>query len=657
MEERRCRTRNLFLSLIIIQKQKNGGVMFKKLLILVTVFAGCAFLVNSSIAGVNQNLKNLQVDKQIVDDNAEAEMQAKIEANFGEISAAMTKHQGNVATGTLANGDTIGFTVRDFTMNTCMGRKIAIDPATGNIHTIYTQWEPTATDPYHEYYNFYDNSLSLWFGDVAIDPNINNVNTRSGRVINGPNGEAWISFHDHSAAPAHRGLLYNDASAGGYSFTRHEIAPGRFASADYKDGGATWFSTNDEDGDFEVDRFFYSTDAGVSWTQSANFLQVPAGDVVANVELLPSFNPSNGDIELMYANDNPGDVGEAAWWATSSDLGDNWNFTQIYQEETVLPGNVWYLIENFSQYVTLTDENNVTHFVFNGYGFKVKDMNADSTLFFIYPVVYWNTRDQLFVELTDSLHGRNPYLGGGVVNGITYGNPLADGRSGNAIGNAFPSLALGPNGTVAVIWEQAEVFDDSTLVQGTFPDGTPDAVAYATDIYGAFSGDGGVTWSGPTYLSGDSSKCERSPSMAEEISFDGSTYKIHYVYMYDPDPNQDLPNAPAYPAAWVYGEYDFTTLVGIDDEPNVAHDFKLSQNYPNPFNPVTNISFELKKSSQVTLEVFNTLGQKVATVLNDQMSAGPHAVKFDGSNLASGLYLYRLTTDNLTVSRKMMLLK
>ena len=54
-------------------------------------------------------------------------------------------------------------------MNTCMGRKIAFDPATGNVHAIFTQWEPNALDPYHEHYNFYDASFDLWFGTQSVD--------------------------------------------------------------------------------------------------------------------------------------------------------------------------------------------------------------------------------------------------------------------------------------------------------------------------------------------------------------------------------------------------------------------------------------------------------------------------------------------------------
>ena len=65
----------------------------------------------------------------------------------------------------------------------------------------------------------------------------------------------------------------------------------------------------------------------------------------------------------------------------------------------------------------------------------------------------------------------------------------------------------------------------------------------------------------------------------------------------------------------------------------------------------------MKKTATVTLEVFNTLGQKVSTLVNGKLAAGPHEVAFNGKDLASGLYLYRLTADNVTLTKKMMLMK
>ncbi len=89
----------------------------------------------------------------------------------------------------------------------------------------------------------------------------------------------------------------------------------------------------------------------------------------------------------------------------------------------------------------------------------------------------------------------------------------------------------------------------------------------------------------------------------------------------------------------------------------VPSEFSLHQNYPNPFNPSTTISFELPGNSNVKLAVYNLLGEEVKVLVNSPLSAGTHKIEFNGSDLASGMYLYRLTTDRNTISKKAILLK
>jgi hypothetical protein len=97
--------------------------------------------------------------------------------------------------------------------------------------------------------------------------------------------------------------------------------------------------------------------------------------------------------------------------------------------------------------------------------------------------------------------------------------------------------------------------------------------------------------------------------------------------------------------------------VSSETEMGIPTKLELAQNYPNPFNPSTNIQFALPEAAQVRLEVYNTLGQKVATVVNEMRSAGYHTVSFDASSLSSGVYLYVITTPGHMETRKMMLIK
>ncbi|PID59444.1 MAG: hypothetical protein CR986_06115 [Ignavibacteriae bacterium] len=107
--------------------------------------------------------------------------------------------------------------------------------------------------------------------------------------------------------------------------------------------------------------------------------------------------------------------------------------------------------------------------------------------------------------------------------------------------------------------------------------------------------------------------------------------------------------------------YKFTTdsvKVDIEEIPGtIPNGIELAQNYPNPFNPSTSISFSIPKSDIVTLRVFDMLGQQVVELLNEQKSAGNYKVTFDASKLASGTYVYMLQVGDVSISKKMLLLK
>ncbi len=99
------------------------------------------------------------------------------------------------------------------------------------------------------------------------------------------------------------------------------------------------------------------------------------------------------------------------------------------------------------------------------------------------------------------------------------------------------------------------------------------------------------------------------------------------------------------------------TSVDNGNKESVPTTFELKQNYPNPFNPSTSISFTMAKTENVTLKIFNIIGQEVATLINGQMSAGSHLVTFNAANLASGIYFYQLKAGSQIAIKKMVLLK
>jgi hypothetical protein len=85
--------------------------------------------------------------------------------------------------------------------------------------------------------------------------------------------------------------------------------------------------------------------------------------------------------------------------------------------------------------------------------------------------------------------------------------------------------------------------------------------------------------------------------------------------------------------------------------------FSLSQNYPNPFNPSTEIKYSIPKSGIVTLKVYNLLGQEVVTLVNQEQKSGNYIINFDASQLASGVYMYRIQSGDFSLTKKMTLLK
>jgi hypothetical protein len=110
--------------------------------------------------------------------------------------------------------------------------------------------------------------------------------------------------------------------------------------------------------------------------------------------------------------------------------------------------------------------------------------------------------------------------------------------------------------------------------------------------------------------------------------------------------------------ALVKAAYQSAVLTGVklanNTQPNV---YKLSQNYPNPFNPTTNISYAIPVSGNVSLKVYNILGQEVATVFQGFQKSGSYIANFDASRLASGVYFYRLQAGQFSQTKKMMYLK
>lgn len=163
-----------------------------------------------------------------------------------------------------------------------------------------------------------------------------------------------------------------------------------------------------------------------------------------------------------------------------------------------------------------------------------------------------------------------------------------------------------------------------------------------------------VDWLGWRLISWDMANDEVVPWVNGNGTINGNAYLDSYQLTY----------TPGQPSTGFILFDDLRAVemgIATSNEDDLAFDIpsviELKQNYPNPFNPSTNISFGLPQRSDVNITVYDMLGRKVATVFSGTKTQGFHSVRFDASNLSSGIYLYQLRTDFGVVSKRMTLLK
>jgi hypothetical protein len=184
----------------------------------------------------------------------------------------------------------------------------------------------------------------------------------------------------------------------------------------------------------------------------------------------------------------------------------------------------------------------------------------------------------------------------------------------------YPSIAVSGS-VVHVIWED-------------YRDGN-------YEIYYKSSLDEGVSWGTDTRLTNNTADSFY-PSIAVSSSV------VHVVWLDIRDGNWEI----------YYKRNPTGNPIGIQNiSTEIPSSYSLSQNYPNPFNPTTIISFQLSLAGQVVLKVYDVMGREVQTLVNESLKPGTYEASFDGSSLNSGVYFYRLTTENYSETKKMILMK
>ncbi|MBK6539621.1 MAG: T9SS type A sorting domain-containing protein [Ignavibacteria bacterium] len=123
------------------------------------------------------------------------------------------------------------------------------------------------------------------------------------------------------------------------------------------------------------------------------------------------------------------------------------------------------------------------------------------------------------------------------------------------------------------------------------------------------------------------------------------------VFAFDGKKNIELSNSDYNSIEGVTGKLTNESIT------NIPAEYALAQNYPNPFNPETKINYELPIANYVTLKVYDMTGKEIMTLVNENQNAGRYTATFNGSNLASGMYFYKITAGEFTFVRKMVLIK
>ncbi|MCB2204465.1 T9SS type A sorting domain-containing protein [bacterium] len=254
---------------------------------------------------------------------------------------------------------------------------------------------------------------------------------------------------------------------------------------------------------------------------------------------------------------------------------------------------------------------------------------------------------RIYVAYQDSriANGGPQSVTGGFGNGDTdvYLSWSSDG------GATWSAGTLVAGGTHAQFWPAVDVQ----------PDGTVDMVWYdndgagIVDVYYAGSEDGGVTFSTPMLVTSSSTDwtntvANMTPNFGDYIGIASSANRTLACW----GDGSAFGYPSVYSAVVAYGTPKNSARNGA-----VVRSLDLAQNYPNPFNPSTVISYNIASPGYVMLRVYNAVGQQVATLVDGLQSSGNHKIDFDASQLAGGMYMYRLTVGNESVSRSMMLIK
>ncbi|MDH4069273.1 MAG: T9SS type A sorting domain-containing protein [Ignavibacteria bacterium] len=366
-----------------------------------------------------------------------------------------------------------------------------------------------------------------------------------------------------------------------------------------------------------------STDAGATFdiVDQLMFTASPGVLPGADAQDIAAFGTNVAIVNASGVSLSGGDVG----LMTSADDGTTWAEQVIY--DVAGAGELPTGSEEFQpdgSCAAVYDNNGVLHVVWSTF-LAVGNATNDPELFYSVdaPIMYWS-------EAT------------GVIP-IAYPLPdtsigLPNGRNGNYA--TAPDIGVDAANNLYVVYSSM-VNDQDT------------AGLYYEHLFAVRSYDNGATWTEPLELTPGTGFDASFPSIADLVDDN-----MHIVYNCDPLAGNSLQGDHVQiPVAVMYLQSP-AIVTGVTPHDNgLPEAFRLEQNYPNPFNPGSEIRFRIAQSGPVSLVLYDLLGNEVATLVNEPMTPGEYHRAFDGSQLSSGVYFYRLSSGTNVATRKMLLMK
>ncbi len=328
---------------------------------------------------------------------------------------------------------------------------------------------------------------------------------------------------------------------------------------------------------------------------------------------------------------DPNDPVPGGWYlgvSTSSDNGSTWSDFDVI-DPRYIPG-----LEDFDElYDYKPDDVNIVSYC--------GDINVDA-----------NGYVHIATALTDTNAANNAVVDVYQTGSGWAGKVVANGLMSSSYPNGPGLGQMGPSPYFA--------FDSTrTVMACQWVNGLSETMPWC-DAYFSYRTISGTdtVWSAPRNLTESDSINNTATHLAPMLAtVDGNHFIAFSMYDYVDGATGPYSDTTATTNIYIAPVNFETTAVGVRNDLNVVNTFSLDQNYPNPFNPTTLIKYSVAERSNVSLKVYDVLGNEVTTLVNTSKDAGSYQVNFDASKLSSGVYIYTLNAGNYTQSKKMLLMK